>query len=511
MNSFWNDLYYDDIHFRDNLQFELESDFAPILNVDQNISTQEFYFFIPAPLQIDPHTYTKEQFYKDRTNLIRYKTPEFSFQDLIDKDNPQSPLIRIEDMKSASLTEVDIHDIHDELKLLGNIVRSALRTKVRSLLQLLEVCHTAPEKENLQKQMLNFCTDVAHFREVFLEIQEDCLAHWPGDPSETFMYVDEFISSSIDYYFTGFLECIRASKVENIEDIDQKVCEIISKEKKYRQQHYMEPNDLDDDDPGAKERVLYHKGLLNKYVLDALLLNLERTSWVEKYGNFAAGLAAGIAMLVYVLLIFLNVPNLGFNSLPFLLFTVVLYVLKDRIKDTLKSLFHQAAVVWFSDYTTQIRSPDGQKILGKLKEIFSFVEEEAVPADILHIRQTLFNTDVKLFKRREAVFYYKKEMELNATDGLIRSRRHKLHNVFLFNIHPILEKASNPFESYLSLDPETMEIRQEVLPKVYHLNIVIKNTFSEPEMQKKVSLKKFRLIIDKTGIKRVETVAENDE
>lgn len=280
-------------------------------------------------------------------------------------------------------------------------------------------------------------------------------------------------------------------------------------EKKYRQQHYQEPDERAEDDPGAKERVLYHKGLLNKYVLDALLLNLERTSWVEKYGNVAAGLAAGIAMLVYVLLIFLNVPNAGFNSLPFLLFSVVFYVLKDRIKDNLKGLFHRHAVQWFSDYATQIYSHNGKRVLGKLKEIFSFVTEESIPDDILHVRQTLFNTDMKLFKRRETTFYYKKEMELGSDEELFRARRHKLHNVFLFNIHPILEKASNPFESYLSLDPDTMEIRQEVLPKVYHINIVIKNTYIEPDLKKEILIKKFRLIIDKNGIKRVETVAEN--
>lgn len=507
MNSFWNDLYYEDIHFRDNLQFELETDFAPIAGVEQNVSTQEFYFFIPSALQIDRYTYSKEQFYKDRTNLIRYKTPEFSFDEIIDKANLQSPLNRLEGLKNAELTEEVVLVIQDELKLLGNIVRSALRMNVRRLLNHLD----NEPKELFQDEIALFCQKVERFRSRFLELQEECTAVWTQDAVETFMYVDEFISSSIDYYLTGFLEFLRASKLDSIYESDQKICQIIACEKKYRQEHYQEPNELDDDDPSAKEKVLYHKGLLNKYVLDALLLNLERTSWVEKYGNIAAGLAAGIAMLVYVLLVFLNVPNLGFNSLPFLLFTVVLYVLKDRIKDGLKALFHRHAVQWFSDYTTQVRSPDSQRVLGKLKEIFSFVSEGAVPQDIRHVRETVFNTDVRLFKRRETVFYYKKEMELGTAEAVLRPRRHKLHNVFLFNIHPILEKASNPFESYLSLDPDTMEIRQEVLPKVYHLNIVIKNTYIDKNLKKIAIIKKFRLIIDKTGIKRVETVLEDEQ
>jgi len=496
MNSFWNDLYYEDIHFRDNLQFEVESDFAPIRNVKKNVSTQEFYFFIPSALQIGSQTYSKEQFYKDRTNLIRYKTPEFSFRDLLNLNNPLSPLMRIQGMKTALLTSANILVIQDELKLLGNIVRSALRMNVRGLI----------DAANFQEKTVQFCKEVGEFRKVFLTVKEECAQHWSQEPLETFSYVDEFISSSIDYYLTGFLEHLRASEEENIQEINKVLCERIAVEKKYRQEHYQEPNELDVDDPGAKERILYHKGLLNKYVLDALLLNLERTSWAERYGNLAAGLAAGIAMLVYVLLIFLNFPNVGFNSLPFLLFTVVIYVLKDRIKDSLKALFHRHAVAWFSDYTTQVQDPDGEKVLGKLKEIFSFVSEASVPDDVRHVRQTAFNSDLKFFKRRETVFYYKKEMELGADEELIRARRHKLHNVFLFNIHPLLEKASNPFESHLSLDTETLEIRQEVLPKVYHINIVIRNSSSEPDA--KVSLKKFRLIIDKTGIKRVETVNE---
>ncbi len=509
MNSFWNDLYYEDIHFRDNLQFELETDFAPMRSLKHNIATQEFYFFIPSALQIDPHTYSKEQFYKDRTNLIRYKTPEFSFYDLVNETNSQSPLIRIESMRFEPLTTESVLVIQDELKLLGNIVRSALRMGVRDLIQLLD----RSQIDALRQGALDIAKEVARFREIFLQVkkefQEECQKANCEDLFETFNYVDEFISSSIDYYFTGFLEYIRSVKADNIHEIDQKLCESIATEKKYREKHYQASNEIDERDPASKERVLYHKGLLNKYVLDALLLNLERTSWVDKYGSFVAGLAAGIAMLVYVLLVFLNFPNLGFNSLPFLLFTVVIYVLKDRVKDSLKILFHKRAALWFSDYTTQIYNSSGLRVLGKLKEIFSFVSEENIPQDILEVRQTLFNSDVKLFKRRETVFYYKKEMELGSDEELFRARRHKLHNVFLFNIHPILEKASNPFESYLSLDPDTMEIRQEVLPKVYHLNIVIKSTYNEPDSQKRVRIKKFRLIIDKNGIKRVETVAEN--
>lgn len=509
MESFLNDLYYEDIHFRDNLQFEVETDFAPIPNIKQNVATQEFYFFVPAALQINTHTYSKEQFYKDRTNLIRYKTPEFSLFDLVDKNNSQSPLNRLEALKNVTQTVQNILTIQDELKLLGNIVRSSLRTGIRALMGNLDPPIKPHARDRLQGAVQAFCQDIAQFRAAFWQIEDECMKHWALAPCQSFMYVDEFISSSIDFYLTGFLEHLRTSKLENIHVIDRELCEAIAKEKKHRQKYYQVSGEAAKDDQSAKERVIYHKGLLNKYVLDALLLGLERTSWADKYGNIVAGLAAGIAMLIYVLLVFLNVPNLGFNSLPFLLFTVVIYVLKDRIKDGLKILFQRHAVRWFSDYTTQIRSPSGEKVLGKLKEFFSFVSLESVPDDILHIRQTQFHSDLAEFRRPETVFYYKKEMELGSDESLVRARRHKLHNIFLFNIHPLLEKASNPQESYLTLNLDTMEIEAGQLPKVYHLNIVMKNSFLQPDLQKKVEIKKFSLIIDKNGIKRIETIITN--
>ena len=508
LGSFWNDLHYEDIHFRDNLQFELETDFAPLPQEKENISTQEFYFFIPSALQINPQTYSKEQFYKDRTNLIRYKTPEFSFFQLIDKTNSQSPLNRLEVYKNDSLTPQNVLKIQDELKLLGNIVRSALRVGVKALLQHIGHHGHVHVHDRMQTAVTAFCTEVATFRAVFWQIQEECISHWSGAPLQSFLYVDEFISNSVDYYFTGFLDYLRHSKAENIHGIDRYVCEIIAKEKRHRQKYFQEPQELVHSTEGAEEKILYHRSLLNKFVADALLLVIERTSWVERYGNIVAGAAAGIAMLIYVLLVFWNMPSLGVNSLSFLLFTVVLYVLKDRIKDGLKGIFHQHAVRWFSDYTTQIQSPDGEKNLGKLKEFFSFVSESDMPDEVKLIRQNEFDSDLRLFKRPESIFYYKKEMELDPMTSETMPRRHKLHNIFLFNVHLLLEKASNTIEPMISLELNTMEIVELELPKVYHINIIVKNSFMLPDLQKRVEIKRFRLVLDKNGIKRIERIGK---
>ncbi|MBS0656475.1 MAG: hypothetical protein JSR46_11915 [Verrucomicrobia bacterium] len=505
MESFWNDLHYEDIHFRDTLQFEIQSDFAPIFALQENISTQEFYCFIPSSLQINSYTYSKEQFYKDRTNLIRYKTPEFSLQQLIDPAVEQSPLNRIRALEGAFQTEQAILIAQDELKLLSNVVRSALRVAVRELVDLFGRANKGHIRSELQSKARAVCREIIAFRSVFHRLQIDFERSWSEALSKDFLYADEFISSSIDYYLTGFLEVLRRAKVEHIYDIDNQICEIIIQEKQHRQQMYQDTEELKEDEK-TQEKRLNHKSLLNKYVLDALLLEQDRISWVDKYGNVIAGLAAGIAMLVYGFLLFINVSTAGVNSISFVLLTVVLYILKDRVKDALKRLFHQHASRWFSDFTTRIRTPSKDIQIGKLKESFSFVAEEDVPEEIRRVRYEEFASDLPLFKIPEEMFYYKKEMVLVSSETPVRSRRHKLHTIFLFNIHLLLEKASNPTEPYLSLDLDTMEVGIRELPKVYHINIIMKNTFTQPDLSTKVEIKKFRLVIDKNGIKRVETV-----
>lgn len=525
LESFWNDLHYEEIHFRDNLQFELQSDVAPLADARINISTQELYFFIPQALQINQYTFSKEQFYKDRTNLIRFKTPEFTFAELIDANNTQSPLQRIISLKDADLScklnsseppfSAPESVLQDELKLLANIARSALRTQIRAFVQLLSKPNVQIAPGEHIEAISTFCKDVTKFRNVFWKVLEECLPKWHESVLQGFLYVDEFISHRIDYYMTGFLQFVRSVELEYVHTIDHEVCDLIGAEKKHRQKYFKEPEDFfkedDKEQEGEREKLLYHKSLLNKYVMDALLLLIERRSWGEKYGNIVAGIAAGIAMLVYVLLLFLNVPYFGINSLPFLLLTVIFYVLKDRIKDTLKSIFHQHAVRLFSDYTTEIHMPNGQKNLGEVKEFFSFVGQKDLSDEVKKIRHERFQNDLSQFKQPETVLYYKKEILLNERFSARRSRRHKLHNIFLFNVHLLLEKASNPEEVMGSLDLNTMEIRELCLPKVYYLNIIMKNSYLVKKDLLHVDFKAFRVVLDKNGIKNVEPVQYVDK
>ena len=117
---FWKEIEEGQVHVRDRLQFELKSEFITFPAKEVSVFTEELYIFIPQSLQINRDTYSTEQFYWDQTNSIRYKTPTFTFEELLDPKNEASPLYSRAKMQG-------------EVKLLANIFRSTLRNTVKEI------------------------------------------------------------------------------------------------------------------------------------------------------------------------------------------------------------------------------------------------------------------------------------------------------------------------------------------------------------------------------------------
>lgn len=255
----------------------------------------------------------------------------------------------------------------------------------------------------------------------------------------------------------------------------------------------------------ANESILYRQGLLNRFILEALTLKHTRVSFEEKHIHILGALAAGIAMMVYMVLLVRGSSAFLINSFPFVALAVGLYILKDRIKEGFKSLYYKQAHRWFPDYATEIRSSTGFKV-GTIKENFAFIDQKELPPGFLKIRNHHFHEELQALHRHETIIHYKREVILNSPRHFNQGRRREITTFFRLNIHRFLEKASNPFQLSLSVDAYTQEISEKLLPKVYHLNLIIRNTYFENDLNPKVEIKTFRAIVDKGGIKRVEHI-----
>ena len=185
--------------------------------------------------------------------------------------------------------------------------------------------------------------------------------------------------------------------------------------------------------------------------------------------------------------------------------TVVVYILKDRIKEELRFLSYQKASQWFSDYQTEIFSQE-DAVLGNLRESFYFIEEQKLPSEVLDMRNRQFHNILETIKRPEKVIYYKKEVNIKKKPKTLESRFYGLNIISRLDIHHFLTKCENPYHTYLNLNPESLKLTKVQLPRVYHINIILKNSKTLPDGGVDIEWNKYRLIVDKNGIKRIEQV-----
>lgn len=506
LEEFLSEISEGEIHFRDNLQFELKSEFFIDPNVKENLYKQDFYLFVPNALQINENTYTKNQFYLDQTTLIRYKTPLFTLQELSQGKNPRSPFARLQQMMKDPEALADPIIFMDELKLYGNTFKVALRDQTRRLLEQLKEENVI--SENFQNDFLNFETNIRAARHAFLQFKDQFETEHKGlkEIQNCFLHTDEHISRSIDYYLTALLKILRDGEVKNTQQVDSHLCTLILQEEEHRKKWKME-SESSKTSKYATESILYRDSLLNKYMMEALYLNTTRLSLEEKQKRLLGSVAAGVAMLVYMVLFIITWQNPFFvgNSLLFIMIVVVLYMLKDRIKEEIKSFYYSQATRWLPDYSTQIKTRKG-RVIGELRENFSFVEKQQIPPEFMLIRNKEFHDELPDLTRQEAIMHYRREVILNGQTRAFGSRRREITTIFRLNIHSFLQKASNALEANFTLNKTNHYINERLLPKVYHINIIMSNTYQQPNSEPKTEIKKFRVVMDKFGIKRVEQI-----
>jgi hypothetical protein len=356
---------------------------------------------------------------------------------------------------------------------------------------------------------LELCSNIQKLRDLYASAERKCLDNW-RDPLfyRQMLYIDEFMSYSISHYLTGLLESMRLTGRDDFTVVDQTICDVLLKEKQLSDLLLNNGNKSIKDNEEA-ENVLYRYGLLNKFVLDALHLTTNRFSLDQRYQHWIAGSSAGIAMTIYFSL-FVWLGNIFvINSAPFVLLTVVCYVLKDRIKDWLRNFSYLQASRWFPDYTTVIKSEEGDVNVGVIRESFSFIDSPQLSNDLKRVRNAEFHSVLETVQRPENILFYKRVVEINSLSA--KERSNGVIVIFRFNIHDFLRKASDPTETHLTIDPVSKKLISLRLPKVYHLNLIIRSTLVENNAKSIIELKKLKIVIDKNGIKRIEQLSRSSQ
>ncbi|MDP1834312.1 MAG: hypothetical protein Q8K75_00130 [Chlamydiales bacterium] len=495
-----------DIHLRDKFQFELKSEYAPVPGRANNRYTLEFFFFIPTALHINKHTYTKKHFYYDQTSLLRLKTPIVPLKELIASNTARSGLYRIRQLYQNS-ERPNEKEVLRELKLYANGVRSALRDRSQQLIDSLKRLSPLVSLQSICRGIDQLCQETIEMRQGYLHFLDEYSLRWRDSRMQDYgQYIDEFLSITVQNHLAHLLREVELLHDPETAPSINKLQECIVWESQHRDAA-KERSPFANDPEKNMEYFVYRSGLLKKFVWEVLFLNIIRKEPSKPFLEFAAVVAAGLAMLVYLVFLTMQGSGIIVNSTSFIVIAVLLYVVKDRMKDAIKNMSATFATKWFPDYFTDISTSDGETKLGYLKEYFSFVEPKQIPKEILTIRNTGFHTELERAERMEQVFYFKKEVTLfSAPEDAHTGEHRELNDILRYNISSFLVKASDAYKEHFEIDPKTGQLISIQVPKVYHINIIIRRTYQDSTDQTKSDIGKYRVVLDKEGIKRIEKV-----
>jgi hypothetical protein len=213
------------------------------------------------------------------------------------------------------------------------------------------------------------------------------------------------------------------------------------------------------------------------------------------------GMAAGLAMLFATTVAFVSQSIYGNLTLPFFVALVVSYIFKDRIKDLLRFYLSRNMTRSIFDYKTQLYNVT-RHIVGVCRESFEFIRRQKLAPEIREIRNSDHITEIENGWVGEQTFLYRKRIRFHPDwKGSIFSEYEidGVNDIMRFNIQDFLRKMDDPNKELFVMNDEGYH--RVTGARVYHLNLIIKLICDKHQ-----SYTRYRVILNRKGIKRIEKV-----
>ena len=450
------------------------------------------YLFIPDGLNINEQTYSKSDFYNDVKVNIRYNTPEYTLFDIVKDENSliEKLELNIKDVISDNKSKNKKAIFVTQCKLFGSIFSSAVRKTIRD------------SRKNISKndiKELEVITDLTHdISKKYRLLLEKYKNRLDTEELKILLFTDEFMSNMVEYNYIILYNYLKRKRNKLDNEIFSTIVMIVEKEQKYRvaQAYRTVPSNLVDN-----EKLLHTRSQLKKYIDSILFLKKER----KKDGAIAEqtlfAIVAGFAMVFSTSVAFYYQQKYGNFTLPFLVALVLSYMLKDRIKSIFGYFFVSKANSVFYDYKLNIYSSKNHKI-GVVKEKFGFVINSKLNKKIklIRLKQKLFEKDFD--ELGEYIIQYKKRVnifEKKFKKGLKNENLNSLADITRINFHRMIQQMDNPQKKYYLIN--NGEIVEKMGDRVYYINII-----QEFYTELGVEYNRFRVVLNREGIKRIERI-----
>ena len=450
----------------------------------------DLFFFLPAQLGIDDRHFGKDAFIKSAKTYTRFSTPRMGLDEALDAGNTMSPFCRIHKIRESS--EPSDRLIY-ELRMLSNIFRSESRERRNEIKAIAK-----QNKKELESALSDHITALERYVRGLRELKP--LLDGAGtDTAAAFRWCDESVSikAEIEFYKLYAVAAENDCKVK----ITRALVDRIKQEASYRKKRGYD-SIVTSDDPESNEHVLYHEGVLKKWTQSALYLTSEELKTSSRAGHIAAGIAAAAAMSFAVIAAVLADRLFASYSVPWALLIVAAYILKDRIKDILRSIIIALLPRLAADEAVRLIDPAVGKAVGRTKGLVRLLREKQTPEKVRNARRA-GTQPLRNILPDDTVVHYHKRIRLRGARLLKHHTRvESITEILRLGIGSWLERMDDPTNALTYVDGNTPT--RIAANRVYHIYAIVE--LSRPGAE--AALYRYRLAVTRDGLVRIENMTQ---
>ena len=498
----------------------------------------EAFLFFPRQFGLNAITYPKDQFYNDIRPLIRFREPKLGFKRMRGlQPGSDSPLLYLREylkdlLEGRHRTDTQIHAVSEARLFACCLISTFLRNVDRWRKRFSkwnpsahagpsEVVTTYITRLTILIEKMQGCLDDFRILRSDAALLSDEVG---GTIQQELSLVDEYcyyrLKDSLAHLLLITQEWRQTFDLPEVEIFQERLSSTIHMNDTHaRQSRFMviSPND----DKKFRERYMRRRGELKRRMWSVLFLDLRSVrifTFQQHFGPMiAAGLAALWAALAQIMLvreaILKDHPNelLGISGVIFLLLAVLAYIVKDRIKEIGRSYFRSGLFRKLPDHSERIYYDTPlttRKEVGYLKEIAKFEKIEGLPPTVRSIRAQHASLESLDHDSKDGVLRYTKDVILSSNLSILGRYPLKIvHDILRLNIDACLPRLDEPTRQLFSVGPD-LEVHAMDFPKVYYFDIALsysQGAVGKESMDDRVDY--FRLVLDKSGLVRVERLS----
>lgn len=533
----------------DRLQFELRFNY-PVGEVGRWRFDVDAYFFVPRNVGLNRANYSREQFYSDFTAYMRVDARPLPLDQLADDTNRASPLYQIAEVlrRLRASEQAPTRPVQVHARLYANLFVSAMKSELRRWEKRLQrrlraegmdrrgrpsviprASDAPPAPVDGDGRLEAFLDEVlARVAGALRRYREVRAGWWPFERLThqsvplAMRAADEYMSLELEERLAMLAKAAASARDGTgfVARVQLRVRSLARAEAEYRARYgylVLAAEALSEDALAlrarraspAGEHFTWRSSALKKNVQQALYLDL-RGSRADTFVRNAvaatgAALAAIWALATQVPTQIAGIPG----QTRFFLFSaaVLAYVMKDRIKSLTGEYLLRRARVF--DHSSVVHGQAlGEMGLADLRartaEAVHFVARDQLPEDVQARRTD--NDPQRVGTNPEEVIHYRKRLEVDSEKARALPEGYRIRDILRVNVRHFLLRLDDPKDRVTFFDAARGWFDERDLPRVYHVHVLVRVRQNGPTGVEAEEFAHLRLVLDKDGIVRAETV-----